>query len=147
MAEYPGTFPGLPVGHYIEHKSTMPFFSRAGHPHQLLRVSPMPWTLPYGRWWFQASEAEIAWRLPKRTDILLSHGPALNIGDVGWKEEHAGSKAILDWIEETSPKLVVHGHIHEGYGIYGYGKTKIVNAAICNAEMKPVNPIITITLP
>jgi predicted phosphodiesterase len=147
MARWPGKFPGLPWHTYLQDSTAAPLLSWEYRPHQFTRVHGMPWSLPYGQYEFMANEAMISWKLPSQTDILVSHGPAYGIGDVGYRKQHAGSRALLEWIKQTKPKLVVHGHIYEGYGVYEVGDTIVVNAAIRDGNFEPKNPIILADIP
>lgn len=70
----------------------------------------------------------------KDLDILVCHQPPYGYLDkVGapapmhWRGKHAGSKAVLDYIEKNQPPYVLCGHIHEGEG-----KTKIGNSEVFN---------------
>lgn len=50
-------------------------------------------------------------------DVLLTHAPPLGVGD---EEDpaHRGFEALLQLVEQLSPKLLIHGHIHP------YGQAK-----------------------
>ena len=83
---------------------------------------------------FEVSESEYELLLKKigPVDILLSHQPPYNTEcDVlmkgGFHEQHIGSEVIRRYIEETQPKLVLCGHIHESVGVDSIGKTTIIN--------------------
>lgn len=68
-------------------------------------------------------------------DILVCHQPPYGYLDKvnfpgvpeSWKEKHAGSKVILDYIKKYQPKYVFCGHIHEGEGKVKIGKTEVYN--------------------
>lgn len=49
------------------------------------------------------------------------HMPPLNtkldVIKVGFKKFHAGSKAVLDLINEYQPFVSLHGHVHESTGV------------------------------
>ena len=83
-------------------------------------------------------ETEKAKRILKRfknLDILVCHQPPYNILDKVnfpgapsyWKNKHAGSKIILDYVKKYQPKYVFCGHIHEAKGKAKIGKTQIYN--------------------
>lgn len=70
-----------------------------------------------------------------KVDILLCHQPPYGILDkVGpnapksWRNKHAGSKLILEYIKKEKPKYVVCGHIHESKGKEKILETKVINA-------------------
>jgi hypothetical protein len=64
-------------------------------------------------------------------DVIVSHAPPLGVGD-GSDPAHTGIAALGGLIEKWSPKLLVHGHVHN----YGrrrssdrrVGATTVVNA-------------------
>ena len=68
-------------------------------------------------------------------DILVCHQPPYGVLDKvtakfapkDWQGKHAGSKAILHYIESKSPKYVFSGHIHEGQGMKKIGETEFYN--------------------
>lgn len=82
----------------------------------------------------------VVWeRIPEGVDVLLTHGPPAGILDKSSSGENVGCPHLRDWILEYQPKLVVCGHVHEGYGTAKLGNTQIINASICNRNYKPVN--------
>lgn len=114
------------------------------------KVWGTPWQLPFNDWAFNAPEAQLArvWKhIPSDTDILIVHGPPLGYGDFSaLTNTHQGSTSLMVRIREIKPKLVVCGHIHEGYGQYKLDDTLIANVAICDQFNRPSNPITVITL-
>jgi Icc-related predicted phosphoesterase len=110
--------------------------------------------LPFGNWAFNAHEpelTEIYAEIPVGTDIIVSHGPAYGYGDKaprrgGKGYELTGSKSLLAAIDRIKPKLVVCGHIHQGYGVYDHNGTKIVNASILDASYKMANDPVIVEL-
>lgn len=112
-----------------------------------------PWQRRFYDWAFNLDEEDLAskWALiPEETDVIICHGPAYGYGDKVPKygnprseqakdDEHVGSKAMLSRIQEVGAKLYVCGHIHKGYGIANYGKTKMVNASFVNEKYIPTN--------
>ena len=101
-----------------------------------------PWTPEFCGWAFPIHndyEDTEHWRkIPKDTDVLITHGPAHGILDEittpkcpGASPGHLGSKALRRWIDEHNPKLHICGHIHSSQGVLdGYGEvTTHINAA------------------
>ncbi len=85
-------------------------------------------------------------QIPPGIDILVTHGPPLGVGDLTPRGERVGCQYQRQWIQEYQPKLVVCGHIHNGYGLYQVGKTLVVNASVCDEHYEPVNKPIVIEL-
>lgn len=111
------------------------------------------WGEPRQPWFYdwafnvQREHMGAVWDLvPKDTDILVTHGPPFGAGDINGQGVRCGCVAQRKWIEENQPRLVVCGHIHDGYGIYLIGKTLVVNASICNGYYEPDNQPITVEL-
>lgn len=89
-------------------------------------------------------------KIPQDTDIIISHGPPYGILD-GVKRkcgevEHTGSYSLLSTMFRVKPKLMVFGHIHEGYGAIDLVMSKCVNASIVNEKYLPINKPIRIIL-
>jgi len=63
--------------------------------------------------------------------IMNFHMPPLNskldVIKVGFKKHHAGSKAVLDLINEYQPFVSLHGHVHESAGVEKIGNTTAIN--------------------
>lgn len=105
-----------------------------------------PW---FHDWAFNIPRAEMkkrVWdKVPTDIDILVTHGPPWGVGDL-CRGGHVGCAAQREWILDHQPKLVVCGHIHEGYGLYMLGDTLVVNASTCNSRYKAVNPPVVLDL-
>lgn len=80
-----------------------------------------PYSVKFGTGWgFGEDEDKLATRfnhISKKTDILITHGPAYSILDKNKYGECCGSKALYQKIKQL-PKLKHHifGHIHERGG-------------------------------
>lgn len=76
-------------------------------------------------------------------NILICHQPPYGFLDEvtfksapkHWKGKHAGSKTILDYIENKQPKYVFCGHIHEGEGKIRIGRTEVYNLGVCGHKI------------
>ena len=68
-----------------------------------------------GQWSVDVPEEEAAQLLSQapKGGVLITHSPPLNCLDRAGTGQHLGSHAIRHHIENTSPALVVCGHIHE----------------------------------
>nr|XP_053654485.1 metallophosphoesterase MPPED2-like [Cherax quadricarinatus] len=117
-----------------------------------IKIYGAPWTPEYRDLAFNVPRGLPClqkWSLiPENTDIVMTHGPPWGQGDFTKGKKHVGCEALLAVIQnKVIPKYHVFGHIHEGYGVTGNGKTVFVNAAMCNIHYKPVNPPIVFDLP
>ena len=55
------------------------------------------------------------YQIPSNTEILLTHGPPVAVGDYTRRGEHAGCVDLLDQIQNRiKPLYHCFGHIHEG---------------------------------
>jgi len=62
--------------------------------------------------------------------VLITHTPPYGYRDRVMGRFHAGSKRLLELIEQCQPQLVLSGHIHEDGGMSMIGKTHVVNCAL-----------------
>ena len=88
--------------------------------------------------------------IPNDIDILVSHGPPLGFLDSTRDGSRTGSTELLLHIKDKSkPKVVIFGHIHEGYGVMSDGTRLYVNASSCTFKygMAPLNPPIVLDYP
>jgi Icc-related predicted phosphoesterase len=53
---------------------------------------------------------------------------------------------LLHRIEQLRLKAHIFGHIHEGYGEYILGGTRLVNASTCTVRYEPMNPPIVLDI-
>ena len=86
----------------------------------------------YHDWAFMLEPSEIfeAWdKIPKDTDILITHGPPKGILDDSYRGPGIGCPELLNKVKEINPKVHVFGHAHQGKGILQIGPTLFVNAA------------------
>ena len=91
--------------------------------------------------------------LPDNIDILMTHGPPLNILDFAADRTkplsniHAGDQELRDRVAEINPLVHLFGHIHEAHGVSSEGGILFINAAICDVEKKPTHKPIVFDLP
>ncbi|MCK7546244.1 metallophosphatase domain-containing protein [Marinobacter bryozoorum] len=119
-----------------------------------LRFWGSPWTPQFLNWAFMLKRGQALrekWQLiPKNTDLLITHGPPRGIGDqvsVDFRTREVGCVDLEQRLEQL-PNLQAHvfGHIHEGYGQYLRGQTRLINASTCTARYEPTNPPIVFDL-
>jgi len=97
-------------------------------------------------WAFNSHRAELKelWDIiPEKTDIVITHCPPFGINDEV-KGVNQGCAFLRDKLKEIKPKYHIHGHIHEGYGIYQDEKTVYINASIMDEFYNPCNKPIEI---
>lgn len=115
-----------------------------------LKIFGSPWQNPFGYGWaFNKSDKQVKKHYDEclSADIIINHGPPFGYGDkVLDRNEHTGSKELLNLIDRVKPKLFCCGHIHCGYGIYSHNDSILVNASIMNEDYQPVNNIVEINL-
>lgn len=77
-------------------------------------------------------------KVPKDTDILVTHGPPYGYGDRGgrWMEK-LGCKAQADFLEygDHDIKHVICGHIHESRGLYRTQRAEIDIWNVCAVDL------------
>lgn len=86
---------------------------------------------PFGAWSYDFSEDEACALLASCPPeaVLVTHSPPLGHADVDRAGRHIGSRAVLEAVERTHPRLVVCGHIHDAWGVRSLsGDTPIMNA-------------------
>jgi len=78
-------------------------------------------------------------QIPSDTDVVVTHGPCYGKLDRVGNGEHVGCEMLLRRLETIRPKLHICGHIHSGYGTAILGPTRMINAAICTEDYRPIN--------
>lgn len=127
-----------------------------------LKIYGSPYSNKFGGWAFMKTESQLSYmwnQIPRDSDIVLVHGPPWGFGDqvLGFsatkrgmvEPEHVGSTSLANQLfYELWPnlKLIVFGHIHEGYGKYSMKNINMLNVSHMNDEYKPMNPPMVIEL-
>jgi Icc-related predicted phosphoesterase len=85
-------------------------------------------------------------RIPKGTNILITHGPAFGVLDevheqfaMGIAHMHVGCEELAKAIKRVKPDLHFHGHIHSGYGQHHADGLSSYNSSICDEMYLPIN--------
>ncbi len=112
-----------------------------------------PW---FHDWAFNRARGEAIahhWRLiPDDTEVLVVHGPPYGLGDCTSRGEMVGCADLRQRIAELpNLRLLVCGHVHEGYGLHRFcaddGREVLVaNAAICDSQYRPRRAPIVVDL-
>lgn len=105
-----------------------------------------PWQPEFYNWAFNLPRGKALrkiWdKIPKDTDVLITHTPPKNICDLTREGINTGCEELLQKVEQIKPKLHIFGHIHEAYGIEEKD-TIYINASICTRDYLPINdPIV-----
>jgi Icc-related predicted phosphoesterase len=114
-----------------------------------LTIYGSPYTHEFCGWAFplyNPDECIRKWsNIPDNTNILLTHGPCLNIGDSCPDGYKAGCNDLFHRTCQLKDlKLFVCGHIHGGYGIKQFDGKVYVNASSCTERYECTNEPIVI---
>lgn len=79
-------------------------------------------------------------KIPKDTDVLITHGPPYGILDETLYKSGLGCVDLYKAIERVKPKVHIFGHIHYcGGQQVAEGGTIYYNVAVCDEWYSPVN--------
>lgn len=106
-----------------------------------------PWSNQFMNWAFMKAPRELEAvyaEIPVGIDILVSHQPPYGYGDRYFdvrsgKVDHLGSQELLATINRVKPKLVICGHVHDGYGRYEHHGIPIYNVSIVDEQYRLVH--------
>jgi Icc-related predicted phosphoesterase len=76
--------------------------------------------------------------IPKKTEVLITHGPPHNILDRVFDGKLVGCEELLIKVQEIKPRLHIFGHIHEARGVKEIAETTYVNASSLDVAYKQV---------
>jgi len=114
-----------------------------------LKIWGSPWQQTFHNWHFNLPELDLAqkWEMiPEGLDVLLLHSPPFGYGDRVHFYPPVGSPSLTQAIFDKKPRLVVFGHIHDGYGLYYTEDSLLVNASYVDEQYRPGNPVQVIEL-
>ncbi len=77
--------------------------------------------------------------IPSDTDILVTHGPVMNILDKTIDGAHVGCEDLRHKVNEIKPAIHICGHIHEAYGKAESNGTTFINASVLDERYRLVN--------
>lgn len=117
-----------------------------------LRWYGSPWQPEFGRWAFNLPRgpalAERWACIPDDTDVLITHGPPLGLGDRSrhaarhapshgaprLEDGHTGCADLRARVASVRPRLHAFGHIHEDGGLWSDGVTLTANVTTWECE-------------
>lgn len=123
-----------------------------------LRIYCTPWSNQFFHWAFMQAPKDLAKiydEIPEGIDILVSHQPPFGYGSkciyvdpyTGYrKTEEVGSRELTQRIREVTPRAVICGHVHSGYGTYTMDGIPVYNVAVVDERYRLVNPATEIIL-
>ena len=113
--------------------------------HEGVRILGLGGSMRYNRGAHQYTERQMKKRVrklffrlffTKGFDVLLTHSPALGIGD-DTDLAHRGFETFVKLIDKYRPRVMAHGHVHQSYRFdfkreRRRGETLVVNACGCH---------------
>jgi Icc-related predicted phosphoesterase len=136
----------------VDEATMVPSNGKAG---EQISVWATPWSNQFMTWAFMKPPGELEAvyaQIPEGVDILVSHQPPYGYGDRSLKMgsrqvEHLGSRELLEALDRVRPKLVICGHIHDGYGRSEYDAIPICNVSVVDDQYRLVHPPTVIDFP
>jgi Icc-related predicted phosphoesterase len=112
-----------------------------------IKIYGIPWQPFFKNWAFNINEPSDALeekylKIPKDTDILVTHCPPYSILDttIYNRNKHLGSTTLYDTLKRnTNIKLCLSGHIHSGYGTHIEGTKTFINCSVMDEDYRCVN--------
>lgn len=103
-----------------------------------------PWQPAFCDWAFNLPRKGFrlreAWnKIPKDTDVLITHCPPFGVLDQVRGGEHLGCEELNIRRAAVKPRVHIFGHIHDGYGVAFAGSRVLVNASICDEDYRAIN--------
>jgi len=137
----------------VDEATSVPAGDRVGPPS--LTIWATPWSNQFMNWAFMKPPAELVEvyaAIPAGIDILVSHQAPYGYGDRYYDPssgnvQHLGSRELLAAIDRVKPRLVICGHIHDGYGRYEYDSIPIYNVSVVDEQYRLVHPPTMIDFP
>lgn len=79
--------------------------------------------------------------IPDVCDLLITHGPPMNILDQADNGSHAGCRDLTEIINSKTVRHHIFGHIHESYGAKKIYHTHYYNVAVLDRAYQLSNPV------
>jgi len=99
-----------------------------------------PFQPVFNDWAFNLNDIDRAKKFEEipKVDVLISHAPPYATCDQLPKGDHVGDKELVRSLPRL-PKVLLCGHIHNGYGTGKMLNTGVYNSAMCNERYELVN--------
>ena len=107
-----------------------------------IKIWGSPWTPEFNNWAFMKEDRLLKYewdKIPKDTDILITHGPPFGILDKVNGYQSVGSVTLESSVLKKKPAIHIFGHIHEGYGKQESKYTHFYNVSLVNDKYELVN--------
>lgn len=101
-----------------------------------------PWTPEFNNWAFMKEDRllKYVWdKIPKTTDVLITHGPPFGTLDKVGGYRSVGSVTLESSVLSKKPALHIFGHIHDSYGRHESKHTHFYNVSLLNDNYEFVN--------
>jgi Icc-related predicted phosphoesterase len=121
------------------------YLEDGSHQFKGVTVYGSPWQPMFGPWAFnleRGHQLRQKWQLiPAGTDIVITHGPPLGIGDRTTRTgENVGCRDLRDEIaNRIKPRVHIFGHIHEAASMLQKNGVLYVNASNLNLQYNYTN--------
>jgi len=100
-----------------------------------------PWQPAFNDWAFNLPRGPALaakWAaIPPATDVLVTHGPPMGIGDRSSTGGRQGCADLLARVRAIAPRAHLFGHIHEDGGAWRLGATLFANVTTWECERAP----------
>ena len=108
-----------------------------------------PWTPEFNNWAFMKEDRLLKYmwdKIPRSTDVLITHGPPFGILDKVGGYRSVGSVTLESFVINHRPPIHIFGHIHEGYGKQESKYTNFYNVSLLDDKYELVNKITEIEI-
>lgn len=136
---------------YLFHENYT-YISKSGKEYNIFGT---PYCKLFGNWAFMEMDDmldKLYQDIPENLDILITHDAPFGVSDIILQEDcpwydgktHIGNKPLSTIILKTTPKIVLHGHLHSTSRKFEeWGYSKVINCSIKDEYYNPVyDPIV-----
>jgi len=117
----------------------------------VISIYGSPWTPWFFDWAFnlrRGPELRAQWdRIPRGTNILVTHGPPRGYGDTNQRNASVGCADLLAVVKRVRPSVHIFGHIHTDAGVSENAYTTFINASVCDDTNRVRHPPVVYDYP